>query len=88
MGWSEVSLTFPDWRNFFELSKGQDLAFDRIKNEFRAEIQQLVEKLETDQRIAVQRYEESVAKNLNDKQKDQLYQVFGVSLDTDQNGRR
>ena len=88
MGWNEVSLTFPDWRNFLELSKEQELAFDRINDEFRAEIQKLVEKLETDQKVAVQTYQVSVAKTLNDKQKDQLYRVFGVSLDTDPNGRR
>lgn len=54
MGWREVSLTFPDWRNFLELSKVQGLAFDRINNEFRSEIQKLVEKLQVDMKEAVQ----------------------------------
>ncbi len=88
MGWSEVSLTFPDWRNFLELSKEQGLAFDRINDEFRSEIQKLVEKLQVDMKETVQGYQETIAKTLNDKQKDQLYKVFGVSLDTDQNGQR
>ena len=80
MGWSEVPLTFPDWRDYLELSNEQGQAFDRIHGEFRDELGQLVEKLQTDQQLAVQAYQKSVAETLNEEQKDKLHQVFGIQL--------
>lgn len=48
MGWSAVPLTFPDWRDYLELSNEQGIAFDRINNEFREEIEKLLEQFKSD----------------------------------------
>ena len=88
MGWSEVALTFPDWRDYLELSNEQVIAFDRIHAEFRAEIKKLAVKIAADKEGFVRAFRESVTETLNDEQKDQLRRVFGVALDSDPNGRR
>lgn len=81
MGWSGVSLTFPDWRDYLELSDEQRKAFDRIHDEFRSEIRKLAEKFDADEGNFAQDYRKSIAEALNKEQIEKLNHVLGVQLE-------
>jgi hypothetical protein len=76
-GWREVSLSFPDWPSFLELSDEQTEQFESIHVEMETRYSHALESMWNEQQLERKRIEELSGEILTIRQKAQLVLLFG-----------
>lgn len=80
MGWKQVPLAFPDWRDYLELSETQRDKYDQINEKFTQEVQQLFADNLTHRRQAAADFNEVVKELLTEDQKQKVRRFLGNRL--------
>lgn len=80
MGWKQVPLAFPDWRDYLELTDSQREKFDQINQEFTDEIRQLHADHIANRKQAVEDFNQVVRELLTEDQKQTFRKFLGNRL--------